>query len=549
MTRSRPFHFAAFAFSLLLAPVFAQTREPQPTPSASPAYLIAGTVVDAKTGFPLARARVTITEARNEQNVQSFISADDGHFEFHTAAGKFSLQAAKRDYITSAYNQHEQFWTAIVTGAGLDTENLVLRVTPSALLTGRVLDENGDPARAATISVYREDRYSGVSRIHRIRSTQTDDQGLYEVPRLDAGTYFVSAQAQPWYAIHPASAGDGTSGSAAQVDTSLDVAYPVTYYGDATEAEDATPIPVRGGDRLQADIHLNPLPALHLLFHVQENGARGLTVPELERPAFDEMEGVSNRGVQQVSPGVYEITGVPAGSYMVRMPDAEGQMQAPMAVNLAGSQELTGSSGSSTGRVTLKVQVAGATGLPPQVQVGLRNSKGRVNATQVSEKGEALFNDLIPGKYDVVAGSPNTAYTVDTMTSDAGPIPGRSLNVSSGASLMVSVSLVGGSAKIEGFAKHAGKPVPGAMIVLVPKNPEANHDRFRRDQSDLDGSFTLYSVPPGSYTVIAIENGWDLDWAQPAVLARYGRHAQPLVVGPQAKGTQHLPNPVEVEPR
>ena len=541
------FHLAAVGFLALGA--WAQPAQ-QPTPAINGSYRIAGTVVDAKTGNRLARARVTITEARNERNVQSFISSDDGHFEFHTTAGKFSLQAAKRGYITSAYNQHDQFWTAIVTGAGIDTENLVLRVTPSAVLAGRVLDENGDPARGATISVYREDRYSGASRIRRIRSAQTDDQGAYEVPRLDTGTYFISVQAHPWYAVHPPSAGDGTAGPAPQVDTSLDVAYPVTYYGDVTEADEAAPIPVRAGDRLQADIHLNPLPALHLLFQIPDDGGHGLTVPELERQTFDEPEGVANRGVQQVSPGVYEITGIPAGRYMIRMPDADGQLQAPMAVNLAGSQELTGSSGSSTGRVTLNIQVAGEATLPPQIQVGLRNDKGRVKASQVDEKGVAQFDDLLPGKYAVVARSPATAYSVQHMATDAASsLSGRTLNVTPGASLTVSVSLVGGSVRVDGFAKRAGKAAPGAMIVLVPRDPEANQDRFRRDQSDLDGSFSLYSVTPGTYTVIAIQDGWDLDWVKPAVLARYSRHAQPLVVASQAKGTMHLPKPVEVEPR
>jgi hypothetical protein len=54
-------------------------------------------------------------------------------------------------------------------------------------------------------------------------------------------------------------------------------------------------------------------------------------------------------------------------------------------------------------------------------------------------------------------------------------------------------------------------------------------------------------VTPGSYTVIAIENGWDLDWAKPAVLTHYGRHGQALIVRTQAKGTLRLSQPVAVE--
>jgi len=41
---------------------------------------------------------------------------------------------------------------------------------------------------------------------------------------------------------------------------------------------------------------------------------------------------------------------------------------------------------------------------------------------------------------------------------------------------------------VEGTAKRAGTPFAGAMVVLVPEDPEDNADLFRRDQSDLDGT-------------------------------------------------------------
>ena len=53
---------------------------------------------------------------------------------------------------------------------------------------------------------------------------------------------------------------------------------------------------------------------------------------------------------------------------------------------------------------------------------------------------------------------------------------------------------------------RAGKGFAGAMVVLVPKNPEADRELFRRDQSDLDGTFLLRNVIPGSYTLLAIQN-------------------------------------------
>ena len=68
------------------------------------------------------------------------------------------------------------------------------------------------------------------------------------------------------------------------------------------------------------------------------------------------------------------------------------------------------------------------------------------------------------------------------------------------------------------------------MVVLVPQSLEGNVDLFRRDRSDSDGTFSLYQVLPGRYTVVAIENGWDLDWQNPAVLRPYLEHGELIEV-------------------
>ena len=115
--------------------------------------------------------------------------------------------------------------------------------------------------------------------------------------------------------------------------------------------------------------------------------------------------------------------------------------------------------------------------------------------------------------------------------------------------MTLTLSLSGGAVNIEGFAKRAGKPTSGAMVVLVPKDPEANRELFRRDQSDQDGSFLLSSIIPGTYTIVAIENGWDLDWSRPGVIAHYAQHGQTITVTNKTQTTMHLPDPVEVQTR
>ena len=76
------------------------------------------------------------------------------------------------------------------------------------------------------------------------------------------------------------------------------------------------------------------------------------------------------------------------------------------------------------------------------------------------------------------------------------------------------------------------------MILLVPQDPEHNLPLFRRDQSDSDGSFTLSLVLPGRYTLLALENGWDLQWGNATVLKPFLANGELIVV--DTKGNHNM---------
>ncbi len=513
-------------------------------------FRIAGTIISASEGHPLSRARVSLRDVKNAQNQIFLITGDDGHFEFaNLPAGKYSLTGAKRGYISAAYDQHEQFSTAIVTGAGVDTENLTLRLVRTAVLTGHIFDESGEPVRAANVTLWRDDHSAGVSRTVSYRSDMSDDLGSFEFAPLDAGTYFVSVIAKPWYAVHPPSTRQTSAPDApTSVDRSLDVVYLPTYYAGATEVEDASPILLRGGDRLDLDLHLAPVPALHVILHAPPlEVGQSFQMPMLLKRDFEgSQEGIQPE-VQMTAPSVFEITAAP-GKYELRLPQRNGEPVRSSEVEISqDNQELDASAGQAVSTITAKVELIGETALPPQMAFALRNSQHRVVAWgAMSPAREVTFGDVAPGNYEVLAGAASRAYSVVSMTVNGSPVSGHSFAVPAGTALALSLRVVGGAADVNGLALRAGKGAAGAMIVLVPRNPEANNELFRRDQSDLDGTFTFRSVIPGTYTAIAIENGWDLDWSKPAVISRYATHGQKIVVGGSQSAMQ-LPNPIEIQ--
>src|SRR4029077_1700347 len=77
-------------------------------------FKIAGTVVNEVTGAALARVKVSIADTRARAQRIEMVTGEGGHFEFTgVPAGKYALQGTRRGYITSSYEQHEQYSTAI----------------------------------------------------------------------------------------------------------------------------------------------------------------------------------------------------------------------------------------------------------------------------------------------------------------------------------------------------------------------------------------------------------------------------------------------------
>jgi hypothetical protein len=513
--------------------------------AATGGYRIAGTVTSAADGHPLARARISLKDAADTQKLRSMVTAEDGRFEFaDLPAGRYSLEGAKRGFISASYDEHDQLSTEIVTGAGLDTGTMALRLVPDAVITGKVLDEAGEPVRRATVAVYFDDHSEGMDKIHQLRSVQTDFQGIYEIAPLTPGTYFLSASAKPWYAVYPDS--DAEKQATASIDRSLDVAYPVTYYPDVTDPDAAMPIPIRGGDRVPVDIHLIPVPALRLLLHVPEGGQSVMAA--LQQPAFDGSTSVQSSGGRLISPGVVEITGVPAGKYTIRTGGPGPAIQTNGIDISKDGQEIDTSSAEALSSVKVLVHVAGEAALSPRLTVGLRSgNRGLAVWQAVSSKGEAELQQIAAGRYEVLVGGTEKPYSIAHISAEGNAVSGYTLTVAPGSLLSVSLTLVGGSVEVQGTVKGAGRVVAGAMVVLVPKDPQSNRDLFRRAQSATDGTFSLRDVVPGSYTVVAIEKGWDLDWSQPNVIAAFTKGGQTIEVGNQKGRAINLAEPVEVQ--
>ena len=128
----------------------------------------------------------------------------------------------------------------------------------------------------------------------------------------------------------------------------------------------ATPIAVRGGDHVQADIHLNPVPALHLFVRAPTEATQSFNMPLIQQRVFDSPEFVPAEGAGSVAPGVMELVGIPAGKYSVtsRCQRRDG-VRNPGEMNLTkDGQELEVPPSEPSGTVKVSVKMARGEPLP-----------------------------------------------------------------------------------------------------------------------------------------------------------------------------------------
>jgi hypothetical protein len=380
---------------------------------------------------------------------------------------------------------------------------------------------------------------------------QTDDRGHFRFGHLDPATYFVGVSALPWYAqrmvlqrvTQTDSSGQTTIQEIINGEPELDVVYPITFFPSAPDIAGAAPIAVHSGDSETADLRLQPVPALHMIVRTAAASPRDSAENEnvsaqVTQVVADGIQMGLQASNQQIAPGMIEISGLPPGRFNLRInSNKNGEMMShSQEVQLAGDAEMTLSDANASDAVSGIARLENGAAPAPPLRILLRaRASGEDFATQADQNGEFSFKDetVPPGTYDVLIQP--AAVAVKRLSATGAKVAGRSLELTGGQDVRLQVVLSEGTGRITGFALKDGKPLDGVMIVLVPEVPEHNLVLFRRDQSDSDGSFRLPVVHPGKYTVLAIENGWELEWLTPGVLEKYLTGGEPVQVTANAK--------------
>jgi uncharacterized surface anchored protein len=247
-----------------------------------------------------------------------------------------------------------------------------------------------------------------------------------------------------------------------------------------------------------------------------------------------------------------EVNGLPPGRYAIGDPGQMGVRSVGQVDVSNDGQLIETKAPESMGTVKVKLKTARGEDVPQGMNLSLRNEKKHTIAfIPVALNGDTVFEGVPSGKYALLVNVQTPPqYTVGRIAVQGGEeVEGHDVTVGDGDTVEVNATLMAGVVSVEGVVKKDGKPVSGVMVALVPKEPRTHPERFRRDQSNLDGSFMVGGILPGKYTLIAVEDAWGFAWMKEGVLEKYLAKGQELTIGLMMNGTVTLPEAVDVQAR
>jgi hypothetical protein len=125
--------------------------------AAAQTFPIAGAAVDASSGSPMKRVRVTMNPYARNNEQSAVMTGEDGKFSFDAPKGKFVLMAEYRGS-RQPFGQRGPglgFNVAIFTGPDQDTSNLVFKWYAPGAISGKVVDEHNEPVEGALVQLIR----------------------------------------------------------------------------------------------------------------------------------------------------------------------------------------------------------------------------------------------------------------------------------------------------------------------------------------------------------------------------------------------------------
>jgi hypothetical protein len=499
---------------------------------------VVGVVVRQDGGEPIKNARVVLKPEGTGSDVKRYglKTGEDGKFCFsNVTPGRYRLAAERNGYVTQMYGGDEA-WSqgAVLTVAkGQKLEKILLRLIRAGVISGKVLDADGEPASGILVQALlaadsleplleEEGRATtGMAKngLVPVQNTVTNDLGAYRLAGLPPEEYFVNA-VDTGSRINVLSL-TGDMLVERDDDENLDK-YAPTFYPGVTRQQQAQQVLLKAGSEVSADIQLQ---------HEKMVTVSGTVVREDGKPAAATTVSLSNGDLlssmfstpmaQTDASGHFSIKHVLAGSYTVNA-TSFGLENVPQKLDI--SQILNARQKIEVGEqdvnnlrlvlgrgltVSGKVSVDGGT--PPKFPDLYASFVGKDDDTSggngsVDKDGNFLVTGLEATTYQVGFISLPEGHYLKRVTYNGQAVPDHLIALEPGApTSKVELVVSPHAATITGTVEDSDHAPLGGVTVVLRNDPDKGKimDIPGSATTDQNGKFFFRGLAPGPYTVVA----------------------------------------------
>ena len=471
---------------LLFVPAICSAWQPPPSNCAAD-----GLVVNSVTGQPVPRAHIVVLSNRT-----GTVADGSGRWSMSDVpCGPLRLSASKNG-----------FFSAPITTKDSPAHDMRVELVPQAVVTGKVLDEAGDPVQNTRIVVMSSRVSEGRRAFVQGPVTMTNDLGEYRIASLAAEKVIVCAT--------PPENGQLMD----FIDASMlaESCYPGPVEGGAASA-----MPLFAGREARADFNLTRVPVTRIRGKLagMPEGV-GVAVALVKPGAIGNTAKVSN----MAKDGSFEIRGVPSGSWILSVDYWENgkRLLARTPVQVGGS-DVEGV----VVHVEPGVTVTGTVpALTKQINVSLRGSDRTMGAGAPQwDKARTTFTitDVIPGSYLLNVNVPAPYYVKGAMLGGHDMIRETMPILQSTGPIQVLIGDDSGS--VQGQVQDGnGDGAAGWVMLWREGRPQV------MAPAGPDGRFKMTGVPPGDYTVYAWDDIQQVEYADADWMRRHAGSGVPVTV-------------------
>lgn len=489
-----------------------------------------------------------------------------GRFAFRGLPyGRYTIEANKPGYVRVAYGarRYDRAGTPVTVSTTDPTHALQIRMPRGAVITGRLVDEFGQPAQGARVNIQQvrivngERTLVGVPMVSTILGEVADDRGVYRLFGLPAGDYVISAT--------PRSIGTGDirrmtdaelqaarqalqqpSAPVGEVPPPTTLGFSQVFFPGVISSADATPVTVAAGEeRSGIDFTVQLVrtaklegtvlvpggvapESVQLMLMPRTGGTSSATATGATTMVFTASVGSS--GNRRVNPdGTFSYGGVTPGAYTL-----DARASGPGGAQLWASADVT-VDGQTVSGISLALQeglsVSGALAFeadgvdPPdnfsraRLMMLPQSSGGAVNLIMrtgaaggptITPDGKFTIPGLTPGRYQVQASfnTPEANWILKSAIikgRDALDLPFELAPNDTITDALL--TFTNRTQELTGTLSDASqRPAPDFTIVVFPEDKAlwGSPRRIRTARPGTDGRFSVPGLPAGSYRIAAV---------------------------------------------